>query len=355
MEQIKLIIKQTSELGKLVEIIKDGWPENFKEVDKQVRQYWTFREELAVYDDIIWKGDIVLIPKELRAYILKQIHAGHCSSQSGIRRAKQIVFWINMRADITSYVEHCSTCQRYRHANRKKSLINRTIPSYPFEVVASDLIEESGHQYLLIVDSYSGWFDFVKLSSVNSSEVISHLKRWFCLMGIPKEFQCDGGTQYMSYLFKEFAKEWAFTICFSSPRYPKSNGLAERAVQVAKGLIKRCKHDNSSIELAFLNYRNIPRNDALMSSNQRIMSRVTRTTLPINKNLLVPKVVENVKHHLQMEREQQKKYHDKAARSEQQFRVGDKVMVQNTLLRRWEEGIILRPTEESRFIQDHLW
>lgn len=46
-------------------------------------------------------------------------------------------------------------------------------------------------------------------------------------MGIPDEFQCDGGTQFTSHEFTIFAKKWGFKIAYSSPLYPKSNGLAD--------------------------------------------------------------------------------------------------------------------------------
>lgn len=97
-------------------------------------------------------------------------------------------------------------------------------------------------------------------------------------MGIPEEFQCDGGTQFTSHEFRAFAKSWGFSIADSSPRYPKSNGLAEKAVQTAKSIIKKCNEDGSSVELGLLNFRNTPRNEFLKSPNERILARCTRST-----------------------------------------------------------------------------
>lgn len=44
---------------------------------------------------------------------------------------------------------------------------------------------------------------------------------------------------YSSYKLQQFANDWGFKITTSSPYYPKSNGLAEKAVGIAKNLLKK--------------------------------------------------------------------------------------------------------------------
>ena len=60
--------------------------------------------------------------------------------------------------------------------------------------------------------------------------------------------------------FREFAKEWDFTITTSSPnpKYPQSNGLVERNDQMVKRLFRKAKESNTSIDLVLLEYRNTP-------------------------------------------------------------------------------------------------
>jgi hypothetical protein len=40
-----------------------------------VKNYWNFREELAVYNGLVFKADQVVIPSKLRAEVLKIVHA----------------------------------------------------------------------------------------------------------------------------------------------------------------------------------------------------------------------------------------------------------------------------------------
>jgi len=56
--------------------------------------------------------------------------------------------------------------------------------------------------------------------------------------------------------FKQFAEEWHFNIKLSSPNYPKSNGLAEKAVGIAKNMIKKSKSEDRDLNLYLLNYKN---------------------------------------------------------------------------------------------------
>jgi transposase InsO family protein len=55
---------------------------------------------------------------------------------------------------------------------------------------------------------------------------------------ISGSFMSDGGPQYVSFVFKQFAQSYGFQHIVSSPRYAQSNGLAERGVQTIKMMLK---------------------------------------------------------------------------------------------------------------------
>ena len=49
----------------------------------------------------------------------------------------------------------------------------------------------------------------------------------------------DNGPQYSGEPFAKFSKEYGFIHTTSSPKYPHSNGEAERAVETVKCLLEK--------------------------------------------------------------------------------------------------------------------
>ena len=78
-----------------------------------------------------------------------------------------------------------------------------------------------------------------------------------------------------------------------------------------KGKLRKCKKNGTEIKLALLNYRNTLRDNQLGSPNLRLISRTTRSVLPITENKLKPKTTSNVTESLNMLRKTQKIYHDR--------------------------------------------
>ena len=70
----------------------------------------------------------------------------------------------------------------------------------------------------------------------------------------------DNGPQYSAFEFAEFAKLYGINHKTSSPKYPRENGEAERAVQTITGLLAK----NSDSYLALLSYK--LRNNQQLSS-----------------------------------------------------------------------------------------
>ncbi|UYV69971.1 K02A2.6-like, partial [Cordylochernes scorpioides] len=159
--------------------------------------------------------------------------------------------------------------------------------------------------------------------------------------GIPRLLETDNGPNFTSRDFKDFQKKWLFDHQTSSPLYPKSNGLAERAVQTAKNLIRKCLDSGQEVELALLNFYNTPR-DGLPSPAQSLFSRRTRTLLPTSTHQLEPEIQKGHTQNLRNKREKQKTHHDKTAKTTRSFKEGEKIM----LKQHHREWIPARVTQE---------
>ena len=92
-----------------------------------------------------------------------------------------------------------------------------------------------------MIDYYSRYIEVAKLRATTSKAVIQHLKSIFSQHGIPETVFSDNGPQYSSSNFQLFSKEYGFTHSTSSPKYPQTNGAAERAVKAVKSLLEKIK------------------------------------------------------------------------------------------------------------------
>lgn len=74
---------------------------------------------------------------------------------------------------------------------------------------------------------------------------------------------------------------------------------------------------------------------------------MTRTTIPINENLLQPKVIDNVKERLSDLRNRQKVYADRTAKPSKELQIGDNVQMQ-VAKNEWHGSKIKETTDKSR-------
>ena len=327
LQALKDATKKDEVLKKLRNLIEFGWPEHRKEVDQSVASYWDFKEYLTVRDDLLFKGDRLIVPESMKEDMLKTIHQGHFGSEACKRRAREVLFWLKMSQDIEAEVKTCEICNAHRNHQQKEPLRPHTVPQRPWSKVGADLFELDGRNYLLLVDYYSGFFELDYLSNTSSKSVISKIKSQIARYGIFEDLISDNGPQFKSREFEEFALKYGFRHITSSPGYPKSNGMAERAVQTAKSIIKKANEDNEDPYLGLLNYRNTPRDATVGSPVQRLMGRRTRTQLPTSENLLTFKSSNpvNVQARLQEYRMQQKRFYDRTAKPLETLKEGDVV------------------------------
>ena len=160
-------------------------------------------------------------------------------------------------------------------------------PNRPWEKVASDLFEHNKQSYLL-VDYYSRYIEIARLHSTNSNAVINHLKSIFARHGIPQTFISDNGQQYCGNSFRGFSKSYGFEHITRGPRYPQSNGLAERAV----GTVQRMLTKSEDPYLALLAYRTTPLGNGY-SPSELLMGRRLQSTLAIVSDELKPRQANN--------------------------------------------------------------
>jgi hypothetical protein len=333
LEKIKQETKVDPELIRLMKTMEESWPNSRQECPKEVQPFWDSRHDLTVIDGIIIKGNRIIIPRTLRREVLQMLHNAHQGMDRSKRRARQTCYWPSMNNDIELMVNKCSECNKHKPSKQKEPLKPHPLPTRPWEKIGSDLFEHEGKHYIVVTDYYSLWPELYQLNVAKTPQVIEVMKEAFSRHGIPTELVSDNGSQYKSYLFKQFAKSWDFEHTTSSPRYPRSNGLAESSVKTMKAMVKKCLASNRDIKQALLTIRNTPlscgKSPAELLLGRQLNDNMPR--LPAQMNSKEPE-----KRDMMAERYKQKTYHDQKVSADlTNFQPGQRVAIQDHVTKEW--------------------
>ena len=157
MVELKKETASDPQLAKLISTVKNGWPESLKETDPEIQEFFNFREQLIVHDDVVYKGEKIVVPTSLRPEYLKQIHQGHPSTEAMKNRVRDVFYWPSLSEDVDVLQSQCSECNAYKRHQQKEPLRIHEVPARPWSIVASDLFVSNGMDYLVTANSYSGW------------------------------------------------------------------------------------------------------------------------------------------------------------------------------------------------------
>ncbi|KAI8128832.1 hypothetical protein CVS40_1690 [Lucilia cuprina] len=248
-----------------------------------------------------------------------------------------------MNQDIENFILKCGKCQEIGASMAKEPIIPHEIPNLPFEKIGCDILEYSGKNFLVVVDYYSKWFELIYLKSKTSSDVINAWIEVFSRFGIPKVIIADN-MPFASFECIEFSNRWNFKIITSSPNYPRSNGLAERIVGVAKKILKTSE-TKEKVYNALLKYRNTPVKDLNYSPAQLLLHRRLRTKIPITDKLLEhnSKYMNNkiIREEMENKVKNLEKYYNRKTKKRNDFKIGDKIFFKIDSSKKWIPGIII--------------
>ena len=138
----------------------------------------------------------------------------------------------------------------------------------------------------MLVDCYTDWSDIIPMGHNTSTSKV--IRQSFCQTGVPDTLWSDQGPQFTSKQFQDFANQWGFQHCTSSPRYPhQSNGNIKTTVKSMKKLIKTSWYAHSlkedKLACALLQYPNIPSCKDGLSPAQKLLGQPIQDTLPAHR------------------------------------------------------------------------
>jgi len=205
----------------------------------------------------------VVIPNKLQDRVLEELHDGHLGVVKMKALARSYVWWPNISGQLEELAKARSECQHNQKMPTKT-------PLHPWEWVITPWqhihIDYAGpfqnSMFLVVVDAHSKWLEVVPVSSTTLSSAIEVLRDLFARFGIPEQFVSDNGAQFISEEFQAFVRSNGIRHLMTAPYHPATNGLAERAVQTFKQVLRSMHQSSKPVKekLAkfLIAYRNTP-------------------------------------------------------------------------------------------------
>ena len=89
----------------------------------------------------------------------------------------------------------CRSCNERAPSHPHGPPIAAQEPVYPFQCICSDYFTYKGHNYVVIVDRYSGW-PIIQQSQNGAEGLVKCLRKIFVTYGIADELSSDGGPEF---------------------------------------------------------------------------------------------------------------------------------------------------------------
>ncbi|RXN35623.1 putative protein K02A2.6-like protein [Labeo rohita] len=190
--------------------------------------------------------------------------------------------------------------------------------------------------FLILIDAHSKWMDVYPVSTASLGITLDCLRKSFSNHGLPEMLVSDNATYFVSTEFKDFMNKNGIRHITSAPFHASSNGLAERAVQTFKTMMKKAGEGSvaSKVARVLFSYRITPQSTTGISLAEMLLGRKLRSTL----DLLHPDLQQKVRD----KQSKQKQYHDNKCPI-RNFQVVDAVLTKNfSYGPKWIPGFIAK-------------
>ncbi|GJY95216.1 putative reverse transcriptase domain-containing protein [Tanacetum coccineum] len=205
-------------------------------------------------DGIHCFGNRVWLPRYggLRDLVMHESHKSkysiHPGSDKMYQDLKLLYWWLNMKADIATYVSKCLTCVKVKAWHQKSSglLQQPEIPVWKWEKITMDFVSglprtPSGYDTIwVMVDRLTKLAHFPPMKKTDSMEKLTrlYLKEIVCRHGVPVSIISDQDSHFMSNSWRSLQKALGTNLDMSTAYRPQTDGQSERTIQTLEDMLR---------------------------------------------------------------------------------------------------------------------
>ena len=193
--------------------------------DRQKAPFKTFMPTISCIDDILYKGDVIIVPETLTHTVTDQFHdMGHQGETNMASLIKQYFYYPSMYKQIDAITKACPDCQPLKCDKRQEPYGQRPLSSRPFSEIAIDWKTlPNGYYDLVILDIFTRMPEIAFTTSTSFDAIKPPLQRYFARFGGILILRSDGGPPMNSEQFQQFAEEEGFCHDIVTAYHPEAN------------------------------------------------------------------------------------------------------------------------------------
>ena len=120
LQQFQEMTKADTGLAQLLAYASSGWPQRKSSIPVEARKFWHMRN-ITEEAGVLFLHDHIVVPTELREEMLAPMHESHLGESKCKTRARPMMYWPGMSADIEATVRQCTVCSRFQNSNAPRA------------------------------------------------------------------------------------------------------------------------------------------------------------------------------------------------------------------------------------------
>jgi exodeoxyribonuclease III len=208
------------------------------------------------------------IPDGMRRRVLELLHddlfAAHQSKFKTQGTLLERFWWPSVITDLSNHLQSCETCNKSKETLKRSGYVT-PIPygDKVWERIHIDILgplqqSEKGNKYVIVLtDHVSKWVEAFAVPDITAETVARKIvEEVFCRFGIPVYLHSDQGEPFVGKLMARNCRILGIRKTFTSPYWPRANGLVERFNKTLCNMIRcfvdKYKHNDWDELLPYL-------------------------------------------------------------------------------------------------------